>query len=156
MENLQQKAEFLRNEYTKVLSQLDADAPRRWGKMNVQQMIEHMSDYVRIASGKTPMTVVTPEDKILRMQGFLMSEKPFPENTPNALMPEEPVPVRHATKDDAVSELQQEIVDFFKAYEDEEGKTTPNPFFGMLSYDHQVQLLHKHGTHHLRQFGLDY
>lgn len=156
MENLQQKADFLRNEYTKVLSQLNADAPRRWGKMNVQQMIEHMSDYVRIASGKTPMTVVTPEDKIPRMQGFLMSEKPFPENTPNALMPEEPVPVRHATKEEAVSELQQEINDFFKAYADEEGKTTPNPFFGILSYDHQVQLLHKHSTHHLRQFGLDY
>ncbi len=156
MENLQQKADFLRNEYTKVLSQLNADAPRKWGKMNVQQMIEHMSDYVRIASGKTPMTVVTPEDKIPRMQGFLMSEKPFPENTPNALMPEEPVPVRHAAKEEAVSELQQEINDFFKAYEDEEGKTTPNPFFGMLSYDHQVQLLHKHSTHHLRQFGLDY
>jgi hypothetical protein len=82
MENLQQKADFLRNEYTALLSQLDSNAPRKWGKMDVQQMIEHMSDYVRIANGRTPMEIVTPDDKLPLMQGFLATEKPFRENTP--------------------------------------------------------------------------
>jgi hypothetical protein len=156
MENMQQKAHFLRHEYTAILSQLDAGTPRKWGKMNVQQMIEHMSDYIRIASGRTPMTTVTPADQLPRMQGFLASEKPFRENTPNSLMPEDPTPVKHATKDAAVSELQEEIAHFFTAYEFEAGKRTANPFFGDLDFEQQVQLLHKHATHHLRQFGLDY
>jgi hypothetical protein len=156
MENLEQKAKFLKQEYTKILAGLDASAPGKWGKMNVQQMIEHMADYVRIASGKTPMTIVTPDENLPRMQGFLESEKPFRENTPNVLMPDTPEPVRHADKEAAIHELQQEIDHFFMAYERDGSRTTPNPFFGNLNFDQQVQLLYKHATHHLRQFGLDY
>jgi len=156
MENIAQKAHFLKHEYTTVLSQLDTDTPRKWGKMNVQQMIEHMIDYVRIASGKTPMEVITPEDKLPRMQGFLTSEKPFPENTPNVLMPDEPVALKYATKQDAVNELQTEIDHFFAAHGVDANRKTANPFFGTLDFEQQVQLLYKHSTHHLRQFGLDY
>lgn len=156
MENIQQKAVFLKTEFTNALRSLSSDAPRKWGKMNVQQMIEHMSDYVRIASGRTPMQVVTPAEQLDRAQGFLASEKPFRENTPNSLMSEEPLPVRHASKEDAIDELQNEIDYFFEAFAKEPEKKLDNPFFGALGYDQQVQLLYKHSTHHLRQFGLDY
>ncbi|MBX2904425.1 MAG: DinB family protein [Taibaiella sp.] len=156
MENIQQKARFLKTEYTEVLHDLDANAPRKWGKMNVQQMIEHMSDYVRIASGRTPMDVITPAENLERMQSFLASEKPFRENTPNALMADDPAPTRHETKDEALSELQGEINYFFDAFAKDPSKTLNNPFFGVLNYQQQVQLLYKHATHHLRQFGMDY
>lgn len=156
MENLDQKAQFLRSEYTKALATLDARTAPSWGKMNVQQMIEHMGDYLRIASGKTPVSVVTPAENLPRMQGFLESEKPFRENTPNALLPDTPAPVKHATKEDAIAELQREIDHFFAAHEAESTRITPNPFFGDLNFQQQVQLLHKHATHHLRQFGLNY
>ena len=156
MENIQQKARFLQKEYTQVLHDLDSNAPRKWGKMNVQQMIEHMSDYVRIANGRTHVEIVTPAEHLERMQGFLASEKPFRENTPNSLMPEEPAPARHATKDEAIAELQNEIDYFFEAFGKESGRTLNNPFFGVLGYEQQVQLLYKHATHHLRQFGMDY
>jgi len=156
MENIQQKVAFLKTEYINALRSLDSNAPRKWGKMNVQQMIEHMSDYVRIASGRTPMQIVTPAEQLERMQGFLASEKPFRENTPNALMSEEPSPERHATKEDAIDELQSEINYFFNAFANEPEKKLDNPFFGTLGYEQQVQLLYKHATHHLRQFGMDY
>lgn len=156
MENLAQKADFLKNQYTNILTGLDANAPRKWGTMNVQQMIEHMSDYVRLANGRGVLPSVTPEDQLPRMRGFLESEKPFRENTPNSLMSDEPAPVRLASKQDAVNELQSEIDHFFAVHEQERGRMTPSPFFGVLDFDHQVQLLHKHSTHHLRQFGLDY
>jgi hypothetical protein len=153
MENLADKTDILAHQFIAILKSLPADAPRKWGKMDVQQMIEHMSDYVRIASGKTIMPPVTPEDKISKAQGFLMSEKPFPENTPNSLMPDEPPPYRLGSKEEAIAELQSEMDYFIDVYRQEPGKTTANPFFGQLNFDQQVQLLHKHGTHHLRQFG---
>ncbi len=155
MENLQHKAKFLKEEFTKALASLDADTPPKWGKMSVQQMIEHMSDYVRIANGRTPMKTITPEENIPKMQGFLESEKPMRENTPNPLLPDVPPPVRHSIKEAAIAELQGEIVHFFAVHEQEAGRATPNPFFGTLSFDQQVQLLYKHSTHHLRQFGVD-
>jgi len=154
MENLQQKANFLRHEYIPALQQLDENTTPLWGKMNVRQMIEHMADYVRIASGRTHMDIVTPGEHIPRMQTFLASEKPFRENTPNSLMADEPPLPRHATKELAIQELKEELEHFFLVYENEPGKVTNNPFFGALTFDLQVQLLHKHSTHHLRQFGV--
>jgi hypothetical protein len=78
------------------------------------------------------------------------------ENTPNVLMPEMPTPVKHATKQEAIDELQAEIDHFFAVHAQEAGKITANPFFGHLDFDKQVKLLYKHATHHLRQFGLNY
>lgn len=153
---MEQKADFLRKEYTEILTRLDEHAPRKWGKMNVRQMIEHMSEYVSIANGKAPIEIITAEDMIPRMQAFLASEKPMRENTPNVLMPDTPAPVKHATKQDAINELQSELDHFFTVHEQDPNRKTANPFFGMLDYEHQVRLLHKHATHHLRQFGLDY
>ena len=153
MENIKEKANFLKNEYAGILTKLDADAPAKWGKMNVQQMIEHMSDYVRIANGRTPADIITEEEKLPRMQGFLTSEKTFPENTPNVLMPDTPPPARLNSKAEAIAELQSEIDHFLEVYSNESGKKLNNPFFGSLDYDMQVQLLYKHSTHHLRQFG---
>ena len=155
MENLGQKADFLRSEFTKKLSALDGSTPPKWGKMSVQQMIEHMSDYVRIANGRTPMTTITAEENIPKMQAFLESEKPMRENTPNPLLPDVPPAARHATKEAAIAELQGELDHFFAVHEQEAGRATPNPFFGTLDFDRQVQLLYKHGTHHLRQFGVE-
>lgn len=148
-----EKIQFLQSGFVPALQQLPADAPRKWGKMNVQQMIEHMSEYVRMASGKMPMELVTPADKLERAQRFLASDKPFPDNTPNVLMPEEPVPVKHANKESAIEELAVELQDFFAAYQGQEDKRVTNPFFGHLDFEQQVQLLYKHATHHLRQFG---
>lgn len=154
MENLQQKAHFLKNEYANVLAQLDEHAPRKWGKMNVRQMIEHMSDYIRIASGRTPMEVLTPAENLERMQAFLATEKPFRENTPNQLMVDEPPAERLASKQEAIQELKEEIAHFFDVFEKEPERSINNPFFGVLGYNMQVQLLHKHALHHLRQFGV--
>lgn len=155
MENIEAKKSWLKSEYTKRLAELSHDAERLWGKMNVQQMIEHMSDYVRIASGRTPMQVVTPEEHLPKMQGFLMSDKPFRENTPNALMPDTPPTARHADQQAAIQELQAEIDHFFDTYTKDKELKIANPFFGYLSFDMQVQLLHKHAWHHLKQFGMN-
>jgi len=155
MENQDQKIDFLKNRYVAILSGLDTATPGKWGKMNVRQMTEHMIDYVRIASGKTLMEIVTPADMLPKMQGFLASEKPFRENTPNSLMPEEPLPVKYATRQDALNELQAEIDHFFEVHGQDVSRVTPNPFFGNLVFSQQVQLLHKHAVHHLRQFGVE-
>jgi len=154
MENIQEKADFLKSEYTKQLSLLDANARRLWGKMNVQQMIEHMSDYVRIGSGRAIEKLVTPEEHLPKMQAFLSSGKPFRENTPNVLMPETPLPVKHSSLKEAIDEMQSELDYFFEVFKNEPGKKVTNPFFGDLDYEMSVQLLYKHATHHLRQFGI--
>ena len=155
MENTIDKAHFLQNEYTKKIAQIPADTAPRWGKMNVQQMIEHMSDYVRIANGRTPMEIVTEEGMIPRMQAFLAGDKAFKENTPNVLMADTPPPVRNESHEAAIAELQGEVDHFIHVHTTQPDTTLANPFFGNLNFEQQLQLLYKHSTHHLRQFGVD-
>ena len=89
-----EKKEFLHYRFPILLRQIRSDQQPAWGKMTLQQMIEHFSDSVRIASGKTVHTeILTPAENLERMRDFVMSEKPFRENTPNPLMPETPAPV---------------------------------------------------------------
>jgi len=154
MENLGTKATFLRNDLVKMLATIDPATKPLWGKMNPQQMVEHMSYAMRQASGKDPYTIVTAEEHLPKMQAFLMSEKPFRENTPNQLLPDEPAPAKHESMQDSLNDLQAEIDHFFHVYGTDPQKTITNPFFGELNYDMQIQLLHKHAWHHLRQFGI--
>lgn len=154
MDNIAEKAQFLKSEFTARLAELDENKNPKWGKMNVLQMIEHMSEYVRIASGKIQMSLISEPERLPKLQGFLMSDKNFPENTPNVLMPDVPPPARHTSKAAAIKELQHEIDEFFSVYSTDETKKYLNPFFGELDKDMQIQLLYKHSTHHLRQFGV--
>lgn len=149
------KLSFLKNDFIPLLQKIPADAKGNWGVLNGQQMVEHFSDAVRIASGTFGITqTITPPDHLEKIHAFMMSEKPFKENTKNSLMPEEPMPVRHASMSSAIDELSRMLEYFFSVFEKNPGCTTINPFFGNLNYEKNVQLLHKHALHHLTQFGV--
>jgi hypothetical protein len=149
------KVEFLQQEFPRLLSAIDPETPPRWGKMNVRQMIEHMSDSVRIANGRDPKDCVTPAEHIPKMQAFMMSDKPFKENTPNPQVPDIPLPPRWERIEDAIGELQQEIDEFIDVFDQDKNKVITNPFFGDLNFEQWTQLLYKHALHHLRQFGVE-
>lgn len=152
---MEDKISFLKNDLIGHLQGIPADRSPAWGKMNLQQMTEHLSrDAFRVAAGKITFPLMAKEENIPKMHDFLRSNIPFKENTVNRLMAEEPVPVVHPGMPAALAELQAEIGDFFDAYENDPGKTVINPFFGALDFDLQLHLLHKHALHHLRQFGI--
>jgi hypothetical protein len=152
-----EKENFLRTRLVRYLQQLDPASPSRWGKMNVQQMIEHYAgDAVRNASGRLKIEkIMTPPEKLASMREFMMSDKPFKENTKNPLMGEEPVPLRFHTVQAAIGALQQELIYFFETFAKDPQLITRNPFFGDLNFEQNVQLLYKHAIHHLRQFGVE-
>jgi hypothetical protein len=123
--------------------------------MTLQQMIEHFSDSVRIASGKTAHPdFVFPPEQLQKYREFMLSEKPFKENTANPLMPEVPAPVINVSTQEAINELQKEINFFLSVFEKNNLQVTRSPFYGDLNYEQNVHLLHKHALHHLRQFGI--
>ncbi len=149
------KARFLRTRFIPLLESLPTETLGGWGKMSVQQMIEHFADSVRIASGKMAYTdITTPPEQLEKMRSFLQSDKPFRENTKNALMPEVPAPVRNPSKANAVRELEEELHFFFAVFEKNNLQTTRNPFFGDLDFELNIHLLYKHAVHHLKQFGV--
>jgi hypothetical protein len=147
------KINFLKHDYIPQLKKIPTDQPPKWGKMTFQQMIEHMSDFIRLASGKVAYPeIITPKEKLPKLKEFLESDIPFRENTLNPLLPAIPPPVRNATIEEAINEIATEISFFFTVFEKNHLQITRNPIFGDLNYEQNVLLLYKHATHHLRQF----
>jgi len=100
-----EKENFVRTKLIALLQKLKNDEPARWGKMNVQQMIEHFTDVMMVASGKIKLPTVTPADKLSRLREFMFSEKPFKENTKSPVLAEEPAPLKKHTKEAAIGKL---------------------------------------------------
>jgi len=153
LNSMNPKLTFLINDYPSILRKIDPATKGLWGKMNVQQMIEHMVDSVREANGKTPRVLVTPSERVPKMKEFLMSEKEFRPETKNALMGEEPPLVLKSSTKEAIDELEIELKDFVKKFNGDRESTITNPFFGDLNFEEWIQLLYKHAIHHLKQFG---
>jgi len=152
-----EKENFLRTKLIPLLQKLDPSATPKWGKMNVQQMIEHYTtDGVSIANGNANVKeIITPPERLGRYREFLMSDKPFQENTLNPLLPADPIAVQYKTVQAAIGVLHQELILFFDVFEKDPALVTRNPIFGDLNFEENVQLLYKHALHHLRQFGID-
>lgn len=148
------KLHFLIEEFPVILRAIPETEEAKFGKMNLHQMIEHMAWSVKIANGEIEFPCKLAPEVVSKMHSFMMGDKPFKENTPNSNLPTEPVPVLTDTVNTAIDQLQSELVFFKERYENEEGLQIVNPFFGTLNFKEQIQLLHKHALHHLRQFGV--
>ncbi len=147
------KLDFLQHRFVSIIATLNPSTPPRWGKMTIHQMVEHMTDSIQIATEKIKPQYDQPEGVTEKMKAFMMSEKPFKENTPNPLMPETPLPTRFDNLQASLDELQTEIDVFVEHFNHDQQKTVKNPFFGELTGAEWAHLLHKHAMHHLSQFG---
>jgi len=152
----QDKLNFLKNNFLPLLKDLPADAKGKWGKMNGQQMVEHISGFFAVSYEKIKFPLVTPEEHLPKYKEFLMSDKEFRENTkaPAQVLPDEPTPLRNKNMQDALNALEKSINIFFTYFSENPEKKTLHPVFGELNFAEWVQLHHKHVIHHLKQFGL--
>jgi hypothetical protein len=137
------------------LNRLSPEAQPKWGNMSAQRMVEHLTDSLRIATGKNPQKLEIPEDRIGRMQLFLESDKPLMQNiaVPFAT-PEMNDQLRNEELELAVDEFVEEWLYFEELFESEPGKTAVHPYYGALNYEQWLRLSEKHHTHHFTQFGL--
>ena len=152
----EQKLAFIKNDFFSLLGNISADTKANWGKMNAQQMVEHVAAFFNVSTEKIKFDLVTPEEHLPKFKEFLLSDKQFRENTkaPANVIGEEPLPLRYGSFEEAVEKLHQSV-DHFEAYfKNDTGKKTIHPVFGPLNFDEWVLLHYKHVTHHLRQFGI--
>ncbi len=149
------KLYFIQHDLTPLLKNLPFDQAGKWGKMNAQQMVEHLADFFRVSTGKLSIPLVTPVDQLSKYKEFLLSDKLFRENTKAPMLPDEPFALRHSSMNEAIQALQYQINDFISFFEkSEENFTIQHPVFGDLNFTEWVLLHHKHVTHHARQFDL--
>ena len=152
----EEKLQFLRKGMFLLLEKLTADKIQVWGKMNAQQMLEHLSDFFNVSTGKITFDLVTPAEHLPKYREFLYSDKEFRENTkaPSNVLGEVPLPERKANIESAREYLKKSVEEFINFFQGDEEKRTTHPVFGPLNFEEWVLLHYKHVRHHLRQFGL--
>lgn len=150
----QDKLSFLSTLFVPLLNNLQADAVAKWGKMSGQQMVEHVAGFFKVSTGKIVFPLVTPVEHLPKFKEFLYSEKEFRENTKAPMLPEDPLPVRFATMQKAVADLDTAVKGFINKFSNDEHLLVMHPVFGYLNFEEWILLHYKHVTHHLKQFGL--
>jgi hypothetical protein len=149
---MEKKKHFLEFELIPILAAIPPDTKPVFGKMNLHQMIEHLGYAFQQASGLIPALPAQDEATTEKMFRFMMSDKPFRDNTPNPMLPDEPLPPQGATIAASLEDLHQHIQVFVATFQENPERRILNPFFGNLNFEEWVHLLHKHMFHHLRQF----
>ena len=152
----EEKLRFLREEMFLLLEKLTAEKKQVWGKMNAQQMLEHLADFFNVSTGKIIFDLVTPVEHLPKYREFLYSDKEFRENTkaPAAVLGEEPLPQRKPNLESAKEDLKKSVEEFVNFFQADREKKTLHPVFGPLNFEEWVLLHYKHVRHHLRQFAL--
>jgi oxepin-CoA hydrolase/3-oxo-5,6-dehydrosuberyl-CoA semialdehyde dehydrogenase len=151
-----EKLDFIQHKFINLINKLPADAVGKWGKMNAQQMLEHVTGFFKVSSGKLHFPLITPEEHLPKFKAFLLSNKEFRENTkaPASVLGDEPLPLRCHNMEEAVVGLQKSITEFIDYFKDDTSKTTLHPVFGELNFEEWVLLHYKHVMHHGKQFGV--
>ncbi len=136
----------------KYLDQLHPETKPSWGSLSAQEMVEHLTDTLRIANGKSHFPLVTPEKHQEKSIEFLMSNSPIQKDLQASFAPEERT-LRNENISDAIDEFTEEWISFEEHYEDNT-KRELHPYFGKLNFEEWQQLNKKHLSHHFLQFGL--
>ncbi len=149
------KKNFIQTGFPHFVTSLQSETNGNWGKMNAQQMVEHVTAFFELSSGQLILPVLTHEDQLPKLRAFLLSDKEFRENTkaPAEVLGDEPLPLKNATMEAAVAKLQQSIEAFFNYFAENPHNTTSHPVFGHLHFNEWIQLHYKHVLHHAKQFG---
>ncbi len=147
---------FIEIDLETVLGYLDklsaADKPQ-WGSMSAQRMVEHLTDTLRIATGKNPEKQIVPDEKLESMLRFLDSEKPMARGMEVGFAPKD-AKLRNEELELAVDEFVEEWLDFEAHYADDPNRTEVHPYYGPINYEQWTKLHRKHFTHHFEQFNL--
>lgn len=146
---------FIKPTLPVILTHLEKIEPHTqpiWGTMNVQEMVEHLTDVLLAAQEKIKVGLVIPEDKIDEYQKLMLSDHPIPKGT-KAPYPKA-IELRNEDLEIAIDELAEEWIAFEDFFEKHPDKTTLHPYFGQLNYEKWLIMHAKHITHHLTQFGV--
>ena len=136
------------------LSSLDNHIKPVFGKMNAQQMIEHLSTVTQIANGNWVVDVFISDEKTARRKPFLDTENELQLGFRSSFLADEPNVLKFATIDLAIDDLINQIKAFVQVFENDKNRTIVHPFFGTLDFEYWKKFQVKHFTHHFKQFEL--
>jgi hypothetical protein len=141
------------DELLRRIGQVRPDSPRKWGRMSAHQMICHLTDAFRMATGEKAVTgSPTLRDRTLIKWIALHLPLAWPEGTIRTV-PE----VDQEVGGTAPTEFARDVAELetrLRSFTTRRGAERPtHPIFGRLSEPQWLRWGYLHVDHHLRQFG---
>lgn len=140
------------DEISDKLSGLTRTTKPVFGKMNGQQVIEHLSLLMQISNGKIDADYYVSDEKTARRKPFLDTDGELHIGFRAAILSDEPTPEKFNSISEAIADLVKQITDFKHHFKT--AKTENHPFFGELDFEYWKKFHVKHFTHHFKQFNL--
>ncbi len=138
----------VKQEIIERINRLTPATQRKWGKMDVAQMLAHTQKPLGVAVG----THKLKGNFLLQLIGpffksQLYNEKPFRQNLPTDKS------FKIADQRDFARE-KQGLIEMISIFSEDTMSGEPHPFFGKLTKEQWSKGTWKHLDHHLRQFGV--
>ena len=140
----------VRGHFRQRIQTLQPDAQRRWGRMNVQQMVCHLADQLRITLGDIPVKRVPSPLSNPVVRRLVIDVLPWPKGRIQG--PPEAFVTSPGEWQRDVSVL-LDLLDRFSAAATRKD-WPPHPMFGDLGGTLWSRLTCRHFDHHLKQFGV--
>lgn len=139
-------------DYRSLLARLDRLTPEtaaRWGKFTAPQMVCHLADCLKMATGELPVPSKNLPIRFTPLKQLIIYWLPFPKGAPTAPQ----VIARKAEHWQAEVDLLRNELNAF-AKRGASGPFVPHPAFGELTPRAWGVLVYRHTDHHLKQFGV--
>jgi hypothetical protein len=142
-----------RKRLNSLLSSLQPGTPALWGRMNAQNMIEHLVEAVEYTNGKKLADLKVPIDKANEQrENLVLSDFVIPGGV-TGYLPDATKTKRFKDLETSILALNKEL-DAFEYFFKTEGITATHFEFGPMNYPEWITWHGKHFTHHFKQFGL--
>jgi hypothetical protein len=131
---------------------LTPDTNRRWGTMTPHEMICHLTDSYRTATGEHEVShVETLASRTIVRLIALHTPLPWPQGVPTR---PEVDPKRQGTRPDDFARDRDRLAHIIRTFAEPRDAYSRHPFFGSLSRREWMLWGYRHADHHFRQFGI--
>ncbi len=131
------------------IGRVTAESRPRWGKMNAEMMLAHISESMRMACGELAAKSKNLPLRYFPLKQLIIYLLPFPKGVPTSpeLLPSDARTVEHS---------KSELARILRAFSERASATEwpEHPAFGRLTKRAWGVLTYRHLDHHLRQFGV--
>jgi hypothetical protein len=131
------------------VQRLRTDLQPQWGRMSAVQMVAHLADSLRMASGELEVAPRKVPFRYSPLKEFVLYVLPIPKELPTS---PELIARKPGDFTTEVAELREQLNGIVQR--GAEALAPEHPAFGTLSARQWGVLIYRHMDHHLRQFGV--
>lgn len=155
MKTIQELEIFFATDFLAWLDVLTENHMALWGRLDAQQMVEHLTIVINVSNGKQLVELATPIEKIDKIRNIaLLSDRPMQREFKNVALPIDPMPYLNEDLPAAKLALKSAVLLFKQHFENNTDKKQLHNIFGELTYHEWLWFHYKHLIHHFSQFGV--